>query len=54
MAANLAAKSKQGLAMPDGSHGDLDGGPAGVLLLSAEDGLSTTAIRYGSMQQGAY
>lgn len=36
LSVDLAARVSRGLAMPDGSHGDLSG-PVGVVLLSAED-----------------
>jgi RecA-family ATPase len=38
---DLAARASRGLPMPDGSRGDLSG-PAGAVILSAEDGLADT------------
>jgi len=38
---DLAARVSRGLCMPDGSRSDLTG-PAGVVLLNAEDGLGDT------------
>jgi hypothetical protein len=40
---DLAARLSQGRSLPDGSASELDG-PAGVVLLSAEDGLADTIV----------
>ncbi len=40
---DIAARVTRGLAMPDGTASDLDG-PAGVILLAAEDGLADTIV----------
>lgn len=51
IACDVAARVSSGRSMPDGTYGDLDG-PAGVVILSAEDGLADT-IRPRLDQAGA-